>query len=175
MLLAGHGTTAAMIALSTLLLIRERRAAEQLRENKDAEFLRNAVEEMLRYIGTLHSGRRRVAKEDVQLGNHVIKAGEGVLVMNNVMDRDQSVFFNADDFDITRPNAREHTAFGFGIHQCLGQLMARMELQVVHSKLWKRIPSLRLAVPFEDLEFSTGVTRYELKALPVTWDDHRGG
>ena len=170
MLLAGHGTTASMISLSALLLIGQPEAARQIRENTDPAFLKNAVEEMLRYLGILHSGRRRIAIEDVHIGDHVIKAGEGVVVMNNVMDRDECVFKDADKFDITRVNAREHTAFGFGIHQCLGQLLARMELQVVHAKLWKRIPTLRLAVPFEELRFSTGVSRYEVIKLPVTWD-----
>jgi len=169
LLVAGHDTTAGMIGLSTLLVLVTPGAADELRDNTDPEFLRNAVEEMFRYLGTIHAGRRRVAKEDVIVGGQLIRAGEGVIVLNNVMDRDETVFPNAGKVDFRRPNTRANNAFGFGIHQCLGQLLARMELQTVHSKVWKRIPTLRLAVPLETLHFWEEGSNYEVTSVPVTW------
>jgi len=99
----------------------------------------------------------------------MIRAGEGVIVLNNVMDRDESVFPHADKLDFRRPNTRANNAFGFGIHQCLGQLLARVELQIVHAKLWKRMPTLKLAAPLESLHFWEEGSNYEVTSVPVTW------
>jgi cytochrome P450 len=169
MLVAGHDTTAGMISLSVPLLCTLPERARELRENTDPAFFKNAIDELLRYLGSVHGGRRRVATEDVVIGGQLIRAGEGVIVMNNVMDRDEAVFPNAGTVDFRRPNVRDHVAFGFGIHQCLGQLLARMELSVVHSTLWKRIPTLRLAVPLSELKFLEDGTNYEIESVPVAW------
>ena len=79
------------------------------------------------------------------------------------------VFPNAEKMDFHRTNTRANNAFGFGIHQCMGQLLARMELQTVHSKLWRRIPTLRLAAPLESLHFWEEGSNYEVTSVPVTW------
>jgi cytochrome P450 len=60
-------------------------------------------------------------------------------------------------------------AFGYGVHQCLGQTLARVELQVVYGTLYRRIPALRLAVPVEELEFKNDMLVYGVHSLPVTW------
>ncbi|HSV83237.1 MAG TPA: cytochrome P450 [Ramlibacter sp.] len=169
MLAAGHDTTAGMIGLSTLVLLRDPVAAAQMREATEKKFIVNAVDEMFRYLGTTHAGRRRVAVADVEVGGKLIRAGEGVIVLNNLMDRDESVFPDGAKLDLTRDNARANVAFGYGIHQCPGQLLARMELQVVHSTLWRRMPTLRLAVPPEELRFFEGGSNFEVESLPVTW------
>jgi len=169
LLVAGHDTTAGMIGLSTLAVLVDPKAQAELRENEDPDFLKNAVEEMFRYLGTIHAGRRRVATTDVVVGGQMIRAGEGVIVLNNVMDRDESVFPHADKLDFRRPNTRANNAFGFGIHQCLGQLLARVELQIVHAKLWKRMPTLKLAAPLESLHFWEEGSNYEVTSVPVTW------
>ncbi|KOG17744.1 hypothetical protein ADK35_21255 [Streptomyces viridochromogenes] len=70
--------------------------------------------------------------------------------------------------DLTR-DARHHVAFGFGVHQCLGQPLARMELQVVYGTLYKRIPTLRPAAPMEDVRFKTDAFIYGVHELPVSW------
>lgn len=170
MLVAGHETTANMIALSTLALLRHPDQAAEIRESDHLPFIANAVDELLRYLSVAHTGRRRLALEDVEVGGVLIRAGEGVIVANNVADRDESVFDKPFELDIHRPNARRTVAFGYGIHQCIGQLLSRVELQVVHGTLWRRIPSLRLAVPFEEVRFKDDGSVYGLYALPATWD-----
>ena len=170
MLVAGHETTANMIALSTLTLLRHPEAAADIRAAAAPAVIQNAVDELLRYLSVAHTGRRRLALEDVEIGGVAIKAGEGVIVANNVADRDESVYDDPYTLDIHRPNARATLAFGYGIHQCIGQLLSRVELQVVHGTLWRRIPSLALAVPFEEIQFKDDGSVYGLHALPVTWD-----
>ena len=170
LLVAGHDTTAGMIGLSTLLLLQHPKVVNEIRErSNDAPFIRNAVDEMFRILGTTHAGRRRVAIADLEIGGRLIRKGEGVIVLNNLMDRDQSIFPNAAKFDVHRSNARVNVAFGFGIHQCPGQLLARMELAVVHSTLWRRVPTLRLAVPLSKIHFFEDGANYEIETLPVTW------
>lgn len=169
-LVTGHETTANMIALSVLALLANPDQLELLTSSDDSALLGNAVEELLRYISVAHTGRRRVAIEDVEVNGTLIRAGEGVIVANNVADRDDSVFPEAERLDIRRENARATLAFGYGIHQCMGQLLSRVELQVVLGTLWKRMPTLRLAVPFEEVPFKETGSVYGLHALPVEWD-----
>jgi cytochrome P450 len=71
-------------------------------------------------------------------------------------------------FDIER-NARGHLAFGYGVHQCIGQNLARTELQIALTTLARRLPDLRLAVPEEELTFMNDQAIWRLKELPVTW------
>jgi len=170
LLVAGHETTANMIALGTLALLRNPDQLARLRETEDPALVANTVEELLRYLHTPHSGRTRVAIADIELGEHTIRAGDAVIMAGNVGDRDPGPFpGNPNELDIDRPSARHHTAFGFGVHQCLGQPLARMELQVVYSTLYRRIPTLKLAVPFEDLRFKIDRFVYGVHELPVAW------
>jgi cytochrome P450 len=97
-----------------------------------------------------------------------IKAGEGVIVSGLSANWDPAVFKDPAELDVER-GARHHLAFGFGPHQCLGQNLARMELQIVFDTLFRRIPTLRLAAPAEDLQFKTDAAVYGLHELPVTW------
>jgi hypothetical protein len=169
LLVAGHETTANMIALGTLALLRHPDQLARVRGSDDPSVIANAVEELLRYLHTPHSGRTRIALEDFEIGGQLIRAGDGIIAAGNICDRDPEAFpGNPDELDIGRP-ARHHTAFGFGIHQCLGQPLARMELQVVYETLLRRIPTLRLAVPFADLRFKVDRFVYGVHALPITW------
>ena len=102
------------------------------------------------------------------MGGVLIKAGDGVLVLGNAGNRDPEVFDNPDELDIDR-GARNHVAFGFGPHQCLGQNLARMELQIVFDTLLRRIPALKLAVPVDELPFKDDSAIYGLHEFPVTW------
>ena len=169
-LVTGHETTANAIALSILALLVNPDQLEILNASPGPNVLSNAVEELLRYTSVAHTGRRRVATEDVDVNGTLIRAGEGVIVANNIADRDQSVFADANRLDIGRENARATLCFGYGIHQCMGQLLSRVELEVVLGTLWKRIPSLRLAVPFEDVPFRETTSVYGLNSLPVEWE-----
>ncbi|MFD3583093.1 cytochrome P450 [Streptomyces sp. NPDC058683] len=168
LLIAGHETTANMIALGTLALLQNPGELARLRESDDPKTVASAVEELLRYLTIVHSGRRRVALEDIEAGGVTIRAGEGVVLANDVANRDPAAFPAPDRLDIDR-NPRHHVAFGFGVHQCLGQPLARVELQVVYSTLYRRIPTLRLAVDLDRIPFKHDGNVYGVYELPVTW------
>ncbi|MFI5533044.1 cytochrome P450 [Kitasatospora sp. NPDC051853] len=166
LLVAGHETTANMTALGTLALLRNPEQAERLRG--EPELTNGAVEELLRYLTIVHHGVPRVALEDVELGGTLVRAGEGVVCMLSTANRDEELFADPDVLDIGR-DARRHLAFGFGVHQCLGQPLARFELRIALSTLFRRLPGLRLAVPFEELEYRSSSAVHGLRELPVTW------
>jgi cytochrome P450 len=168
MLLAGHETTANMIALGTAALLEHPDQLALLRETDDPALVASAVEELLRYLHITHNGRRRVATEDIEIAGETIRAGEGVIMAGDIGNRDPSVFPDPDRLDLTR-NPRQHVAFGFGVHQCLGQPLARMELQVVYSTLYRRIPTLALAAPLDEVPFKHDGAVYGVYRLPVTW------
>jgi len=168
LLIAGHETTANMIALGTLALLEHPDQITMLRETDDPALVASAVNELLRYLNITHSGRRRVAVEDIEIAGETIHAGEGIIVPNEISNRDPDVFDEPDTLDIER-DARRHLAFGFGVHQCLGQPLARLELQVVYSTLYRRIPTLRLATGIENIRFKNDGAVYGVYELPVTW------
>jgi len=164
---AGHETTANQIGLGILDFIENPDQREKLQANP--ALLRNAIEEMLRYNSITHFSSSRVATADIEIGGQTIKAGEGVFALLSAANRDPSVFPNPDKFDIERPNAKDHLTFSFGVHHCLGQPVARLELKAVFERLFTRLPNLRLAVPFEELDFKEHMFLFGLNALPVTW------
>ncbi|OKK01141.1 cytochrome P450 [Amycolatopsis sp. CB00013] len=168
MLIAGHETTANMIALGTLALLEHPDQLTLLRETDDPKLIASAVEELLRYLHITHNGRRRVALEDIEIADEVIRAGEGIILANDIGNRDPDVFPDPDRLDLRR-DSRRHVAFGFGVHQCLGQPLARMELQVVYGTLYRRIPTLRLATDLSEIDFKHDGSVYGVYALPVTW------
>ncbi|RSM65017.1 cytochrome P450 [Kibdelosporangium aridum] len=169
MLIAGHETTANMIALGTLALLENPDQMTVLRESDDPKLIAGAVEELLRYLNITHNGRRRVATEDIEIAGQLIQAGEGVIMPGDIANRDPAAFPDEPDrLDIHR-NARHHVAFGFGVHQCLGQPLARMELQVVYSTLYRRIPTLRLATDLNQIPFKHDASVYGVYELPITW------
>ncbi|MBT2230017.1 cytochrome P450 [Nonomuraea sp. NEAU-A123] len=168
LLIAGHETTANMIALGTLALLENPGQLALLRDTEDPKLVSSAVEELLRYLHITHNGRRRLALEDIELDGQIIRAGDGLIMANDIGNRDPDAFPDPDRLDIQR-DARHHVAFGFGVHQCLGQPLARMELQVVYSTLYKRIPTLRLAADLEEIPFKHDGSVYGVYSLPVTW------
>jgi cytochrome P450 len=168
LLIAGHETTANMIALGTLALLEHPDQLAFLRAADDPKRIALAVEELLRYLNITHNGRRRVALEDIEIGGRTIRAGEGLILPNDIGNRDPDVFADPDRLDLAR-DARRHVAFGFGVHQCLGQPLARMELQVVYGTLYKRIPGLRLATTIDRIPFKHDGAVYGVYELPVTW------
>ncbi|UMP04533.1 cytochrome P450 [Amycolatopsis sp. EV170708-02-1] len=168
MLIAGHETTANMIALGTLALLEHPDQLALLRETEDPKLVASAVEELLRYLHITHNGRRRVALEDIEIAGQVIRAGEGIILANDIGNRDPDVFPDPDRLDLRR-DSRRHVAFGFGVHQCLGQPLARMELQVVYGTLYRRVPTLRLAADLSEIDFKHDGSVYGVYALPVTW------
>ncbi|MEV6647847.1 cytochrome P450 [Amycolatopsis sp. NPDC051371] len=168
LLIAGHETTANMIALGTLALLEHPDQLALLREGDDPALVASAVEELLRYLNITHNGRRRLALEDIEIGGVTIRAGEGLIMANDVANRDPAVFPDGDRLDLTR-DAHRHVAFGFGVHQCLGQPLARLELQVVYSTLYRRIPTLALATDLDRVPFKHDGSVYGVYELLVTW------
>lgn len=166
LIIAGHDTTAAMAALGTVTLLGDPSATARLRD--DPALMPSAVEELLRFLTVVQLVVLRVARADVEVAGVVIPAGEGIVPLIASADRDGAHYPHADRFDLDR-TARDHLAFGFGVHQCMGQQLARMELSVILGTLLRRLPGLRLAVPVDQLDFRpfsqvTGVT-----SVPVAW------
>ena len=168
MLQAGHETTASMISLGTVALLEHPEQFERLRQTDDPVLIANLVEELMRYLTIVHSTVDRVALEDMTIGGQLIRAGDAVLMNLPAGNWDAAFVDNPDTFDIDR-NPRGHLGFGFGVHQCIGQNLARVELQVALSTLARRLPGLRLAVPSEELSFAGEQEIYTIHELPVTW------
>jgi cytochrome P450 len=166
LLIAGHETTANMISLGTLTLLEHPEALAAIKA--DPAKTPSAVEELLRYYTIAEFATSRVATEDVEMGGVLIRAGEGVVGLSNTANRDPEAFPNPDELDIER-GARHHVAFGFGFHQCLGQNLARLELEIVFDTLFARVPGLRLAAPADELPFKDDGNIYGLYELPITW------
>ncbi|HEY3556814.1 MAG TPA: cytochrome P450 [Kribbella sp.] len=168
LLIAGHETTANMIALSTLALLRN--PVELSKLQADPSKVPAAVEELLRYLSVVHFGLFRHVTDELTVGSSTISAGDYLIAALSSANRDESVFPDPDRLDLDR-QAAAHVAFGFGPHQCIGQQLARVELQEVFIRLFARIPTLRLAVPFETIDYRDNTLVYGVTALPVTWDE----
>ena len=168
LLIAGHETTANMIALGTYALLSYPEQLAAVRGSDDPELIRRTAEELLRYLSIVHSGRRRVAVEDIEVADQVIRAGEGIVLPNEIANRDAEMFPDPEGLDVRR-DARGHLAFGFGVHQCLGQPLARVELQVVYGTLYRRVPTLALAADPAQIPFKHDGAVYGVYELPVTW------
>lgn len=166
LLVAGHETTANMIGKMLGLLLSERARWEQLLA--DPSLVRTAVEEALRFDANPGIGMPRYLGEEVQLGGEVLPRGTTVLCSMAAANRDEGAFDAAGEMDLTRsPNP--HLAFGAGSHSCLGQALARTELQVVLEVLLRKVPSLALAVEPGELRRVEGLAVGGLRELPVRW------
>jgi cytochrome P450 len=166
LLVAGPETTASTISLGVLALRRDPRQWDAL--VADPELVEGAVEELLRYLSVVQNGVARAAVADVEIGGQRIAAGEGVIALLPSANRDPDTFADPDSFDVRR-DARGHVAFGYGVHQCIGALLARMELRRALGELVRRFPGLRLAVPEEELRLQHGGAVFGMRELPVRW------
>ncbi|MEU6082938.1 cytochrome P450 [Streptomyces sp. NPDC047108] len=165
LLIAGHETTANMISLGTFTLLQHPQQLDDLRA--DPSLLPAAVEELLRFL-SIADGMVRFATEDIEVAGGVIRAGDGVVFPTSIINRDAGAYASPDELDWHR-SARHHVAFGFGIHQCLGQNLARMEMEIALGTLVRRFPGLRLAVPAATIPFKPGDTIQGMIELPVEW------
>ncbi|MEV4805185.1 cytochrome P450 [Nonomuraea sp. NPDC049421] len=167
LLVAGHETTANMIPLSAYTLLRNPDQLAALRENPGN--WPAAVEELLRYHSIVDwVAFDRVAVEDQEIGGQLVRKGEGVYVLGASANRDERAFERPDDFDVQR-GARHHVAFGYGVHQCLGQNLARAELEIALRTLFERLPGLRVTAPEEELGLKYGKAIFGLTRMPVAW------
>ena len=169
LLIAGHETSANMIGLGTLALLENPDQAEVFRAGTDPKAVANGVEELLRYLSVIHNGQRRIAKEDIEIGGVTVRAGEGLIIELASANWDERAFPAPEQLDLGRAGVSRHHAFGFGIHQCVGQQLARAELQIVFSTLFQRVPTLRLATTVDQIEFKHDRLAYGVYALPVAW------
>ncbi|MEU9300920.1 cytochrome P450 [Streptomyces sp. NPDC048269] len=165
LLVAGHETTANMISLGTFTLLRHPEQLAELRA--DPTLISSAVEELMRFL-SIADGMLRVATEDINVGGVTVRADDGVVFSTSVINRDDSVFEEPDALDWHRPT-RHHLAFGFGIHQCLGQNLARAEMEIALGTLFERLPGLRLAAEPDRIPFKPGDTIQGMVELPVAW------
>ncbi|MGW3932385.1 cytochrome P450 [Streptomyces microflavus] len=165
LLIAGHETTANMISLGTFTLLRHPEQLAALRAGETTTTV--VVEELLRFL-SIAEGLQRLATEDMKVDGTTIRKGEGVVFSTSLINRDADVFPRAETLDWDRP-ARHHLAFGFGVHQCLGQNLARAELDIAMRTLFERLPNLRLAVPAQEIPHKPGDTIQGLLELPVAW------
>lgn len=155
--LAGHVTTVNLLGSSVVALLTH---PEQLAKfQADPELARGVVEETLRYWGPVDFISRRIARQDLEIAGTPIAKGDTVVVGLAAANRDPEHFADPDTFDITRANANRNVAFGKGIHVCIGAPLARLEGQIALSTLFRRFPSLRLAVPAEELRWGTSFLR----------------
>lgn len=162
----GFDTTTNMLALGTFALFEHR--SQLTRVQAEPELWPNAVEELLRYLTVSHLGASRAALADVELGEHVIRAGETVVVALPAANRDPERFPDPGRLDVGRVT-QGHVAFGHGVHQCVGQHLARFTMQVGFRALFERFPGLRLAVPADQVPLRDDMLHYGVHALPVTW------
>ncbi|MCC2278429.1 cytochrome P450 [Streptomyces sp. ET3-23] len=160
---AGFDTTANMIALGVFALLEHPEQLAVLRSGPEA--VDPAVEELLRYLSIAHTGAR-TALEDVELDGKLIRAGETVALSVMAANRDPEKFPAPDRLDIRR-QATGHVALGYGIHQCLGQQLARVEMRVALPALFERFPGLRLAVPAGEVPMRTASDIYGVDRLSV--------
>lgn len=172
LLVAGHETTANMLSLGVFTLLEH---PDQLaRLLADPSLAEHAVEELMRHQTIIHAGPTRAALEDVELAGEVIRAGEAVTVSLVAANRDAHRFPDPDTLDLANPAAQGQLGFGFGIHQCTGQQLARLEMQIALKELFRRFPGLRLARPARDIEMRDTMSIYDVGHLPLLLGAEQG-
>ncbi len=166
LLVAGYEITANMLAMGVLTLLTDTGQLARLRATP--AMMPTAVEELLRFASVVQFGTVRGAREDLDLAGVRIKAGDSVCVSLPAANRDPGKFTDPDVLDLGR-DAGGHLAFGHGVHLCLGQHLARIEMRVGYAALLQRFPGLRLAVEPAEVRMRTDTIVYGVHELPVTW------
>jgi cytochrome P450 len=166
LVIAGLESTANMIALGIYVLLEHRDQLDVLLN--DLDLMENAVEELVRHQTIIHIGPFRGALEDVELGGQLVKRGEVVLVNLPTANRDPAYFDDPDRLDLHRKTTG-HVGFGHGVHQCIGQQLARAELRVSWHALLSRMPDLRLVASRDQIAMRNEMGVYGVHSLPVAW------
>ncbi|GIF25484.1 cytochrome P450 [Actinoplanes tereljensis] len=166
LLVAGHETTANMIGKMVAMLLADRSRWEALLA--DRGLIPSAVEEALRFDANPNIGIPRYVSEQYEVAGETLPAGTTVITNLASANRDGCVFADADEMVLDRrPNP--HIAFGAGPHSCLGQALARVELQTVLGVLLDRLPGLRLDVEPAALRRREGLVVGGIEEVPVRW------
>ncbi|TNH28010.1 cytochrome P450 [Micromonospora orduensis] len=166
MLTAGFETSGSAIALGMAALFLHPSEMAALRE--DPSLMPGAVDELLRFTTINHTGIPRAALADTEIGGQQIKAGDGVLAYLPSANFDPEFFDDPETLNVRRKN-RGHVAFGYGPHRCLGQHIARVELEVAFETLLRRMPNLRPAVDPQEIRFRRPTSSFGVYELPVSW------
>lgn len=166
LLSAGHETTALQLSNHVFTLLNQREQWQRLVD--DPDLVPTAVEELLRLTPLGVVTFARIAKEDVEVGGTLVRAGECVVMQLAAANRDDSVFAHPDELDFDR-ESNSHVSFGHGAHHCIGAPLARLELKTALGRLVRQLPTLRLAVPAEEVMFRKGGLLRGPESLPVTW------
>lgn len=166
LLFAGHETTTTLIANSLRVLLGHEEQWQKLRA--DPGLVPGAVDEVLRYSGSIVSWRRK-ALRDTEIGGVAITAGDQLLLVMGSANRDETLFPEGEQFDIQRTNAREHLSFGFGLHYCLGNMLAKLQGRIVLEEVLENAPDLELSVDPDSIAFGENLSFRAPVAVPVTW------
>jgi len=164
---AGHDTTSGALALGILTLLEHPDQLARLRH--DPSLWGCAADELLRYHSVVRGGPRRLALEDVVVGGQLIRQGEGVMVSVWAANHDDAQFPEAATIDVARENVNSHLAFGSGVHQCIGQSLARMEMRIGLLEVFGRFPTLAPVGEVADMAFRRDMTNYGLHSMTLTW------
>lgn len=164
LLLAGHDTTANLIGSSVLALLDHPDQLAKLRANP--ELIDTGIEELLRYTSPVPCGGTRFATEEVEIAGTRIPTGSQIIGMISSANRDETVFDNADDLDLSRKPNR-HIAFAFGPHYCLGHQLARLEGRSALMALLQRFDNLEVTVPRSELRYKPVISLRGLVSLPM--------
>lgn len=167
LLFAGHETTTTLISNAARVLLGHTDQWQQL--VADPSKIPAAVDEVLRYSGSITAWRRK-AKADATIGGVAIAVGDQILLVMGSANRDEAKFADGESFDITRPNAREHLSFGFGIHYCLGNMLAKLQAKIALEELARLAPDLRL-IGEEPISFRENLSFRVPNDVPVTWGE----
>jgi cytochrome P450 len=163
LLVAGHETTANMLGIGTLALLRH---PDQLALVRDRpEMVEPAVEELMRWLSVVPSGPPRVTTTEVEIAGQKIGPGELIVVALPAANRDPELLPAPEKLDVTR-GAMGHVAFGHGVHHCLGAPLARMEMRIAFPALLQRFPGLRVS---GEPAFRSFQVVYGLTSLEVAW------
>ncbi|GAB2803014.1 cytochrome P450 [Streptomyces chlorus] len=167
LLFAGHETTTTLISNALRVLLSHPDQWRQVVE--DPRRIPGAVDEVLRYSPSI-VGWRRKALRDAEIGGVAVPKGADILLLMGSANRDASRFEDGESFDIGRANAREHLSFGFGIHYCLGNMLAKLQAKITLEETARLAPGLRLAGD-SDIHFGDNLSFRAPAAVRVTWED----
>ena len=139
--------------------------AQYAKLRADPSLIPSMVSETIRWQTPL-AHMRRTANQDIEFGGKQIKAGDNVVMWYISGNRDDTVIENPNDYVIDRPRARQHLSFGFGIHRCVGNRLAELQLRVIWEEILKRFPDIQL-LEEPKRTFSTFVKGYERMMVTI--------
>ncbi|KAH6887490.1 cytochrome P450 55A3 [Thelonectria olida] len=170
LLVAGNATMVNMIALGVVTLMQHPDQLEELKA--DPSLVPDFVNELCRYHTGSSMAMKRVAKVDIELGGKTIRAGEGIIAANASANRDEDIFPDADTFNLHREQVQgpyDALGFGYGPHRCIAEHLALAEMQIVFTTLLTKLPSLKVAIPLEEVSYSPLHRDVGVLELPVVW------